>query len=253
MEGGRVRDAAWKAAAYAASTVALLGLWHLASLVLASPALPAPLETVRVLYAYLPELLPAFLISLYRVLVALAAASILAIPLGLALGRSPRLDALVSPALHILYPIPKVVLLPIFLVMLGLGDASKIALMAVTVFFQILVSVRDAAACVPRGSIMAARSLGAGRICTCFHVVVPAVLPELFTALRVGSVTAIAVLFLSEAIAGSTGLGYFIVDSWSMIDYPRMFAGMIGMALLGAGIYEALAGVERALTPWRRV
>lgn len=160
MEGGRVRDAAWKVAAYAASTVALLGLWHLASLVLSSPALPAPLETVRVLYAYLPELLPAFLISLYRVLAALAAASILAIPLGLALGRSPRLDALVSPALHILYPIPKVVLLPIFLVMLGLGDASKIALMAVTVFFQILVSVRDAAACVPRGSILAARSLG---------------------------------------------------------------------------------------------
>ena len=81
---------------------------------------------------------------------------------------------------------------------------------------------------------------------------VPAVPPELFTALRVGSGTAIAVFFLSEAIAGSTGLGYFIVDSWSLIDYPCMFAGMIGMAALGVGIYEVLAGAERALTPWRR-
>ena len=61
-----------------------------------------------------------------------------------------------------------------------------------------------------------------------------------------------AILFLAESIAGSTGLGYFIVDAWSMVDYPRMFAGMIGMAVLGVGIYEVLALVERLLTPWRR-
>lgn len=240
------------AGAYLVSIAVLLGLWHLAAVVISSPALPTPGATAAVFREYVPDLAPAFAVSLYRVLASLGIASVLAVPAGLALGRSPRLDAAVSPALHVLYPIPKVVLLPVFLVLLGLGDAAKIALMSVTVFFQVLVSVRDAAACVQRESILAARSLGAGRVVTCLHVVVPAVLPELFTALRVGSGTAVAILFLAESIAGSTGLGYFIVDAWSMVDYPRMFAGMIGMAVLGVGIYEVLALVERLLTPWRR-
>ena len=83
-------------------------------------------------------------------------------------------------------------------------------------------------------------------------MVVPEVLPELFTALRTGMGTCVAILFLSEAIAGSTGLGYFIVDSWAMIDYPRMFAGIIGMAILGVGLYELLVFLEYVLSPWRR-
>ena len=165
------------AGAYLVSIAVLLGLWHLAAVVISSPALPTPGATVAVFREYVPDLAPAFAVSLYRVLASLGIASVLAVLAGLALGRSPRLDAAVSPALHVLYPIPKVVLLPVFLVLLGLGDAAKIALMSVTVFFQVLVSVRDAAACVPRESILAARSLGAGRVVTCLHVVVPAVLP----------------------------------------------------------------------------
>lgn len=242
-----------RAASYALSVAALLALWHLAARAIESPALPTPGETFVVLGRYLPELAPAFLVSLRRVLVSTGIAAVLALPLGLALGRSPRADALLSPALNILYPIPKAVLLPVFLVLLGLGDASKIALMATTVFFQVLVGVRDAARNVPRDALLAARSLGASRMCTCLHVVVPAVMPQLFTALRVGTGTAVALLFLAEAIAGSSGLGYFIVDSWALVNYPRMFAGMVGMAVLGVGVYEALACIERALTPWRRV
>ncbi|MDY4040524.1 MAG: ABC transporter permease subunit [Collinsella sp.] len=164
----------------------------------------------------------------------------------------PRPYAIAAPVLHILYPIPKVVLLPILLVLLGLGDAAKVALMAITVFFQVLVGVRDAAANVPAEAVDAAASLGADRWITMRHLIVPAVLPELFTALRQGMGTCVAILFLSEAIAGSTGLGYFIVDAWGMLDYPRMFAGIVGMGVLGAGLYELMVGVEWALTPWRR-
>lgn len=240
-----------RAGSYLLATVAVLALWHAASLAIGSPALPTPVQTVPVLARYLPDLLPAFGVSLYRVVAAMLIASALAVPAGIALGRSPRADALLSPVLYILYPIPKVVLLPVLLVLLGLGDAAKIALMAITVFFQVLVSVRDATVNVPRASLDAAASLGAPSWVVCLHVVVPAVLPELFTALRVGTGTSVAILFLAEAIAGSTGLGYFIVDAWGMIDYPRMFAGIIGMAVLGVGLYELLVVVERVLTPWR--
>ena len=78
-------------------------------------------------------------------------------------------------------------------------------------------------------------------------------MPDIFTALRIGTGTAIAVLFLAESFAGSNGLGYYIVDAWGRIDYPAMFAGIIAMALLGVVLYEALDALEGWVTRWRRV
>ena len=248
----RGRWAVRKLISYAVAVALVLAGWHLTALMVASPALPTPVQTVPVLLAHLPEILPAFRVSLCRVLAATAIASVLAIPLGIIVGRTPALDAAVAPSLYILYPIPKIVLLPVLLVLLGLGDASKVALMSLTIFFQVLVGVRDAARLVPEGAVLSARSLGATRAGVLAHVVVPAVLPQIFTSLRVGAGTAVAVLFLAEAIAGSTGLGYFIVNAWSMIDYPAMFAGIVAMAVLGVCVYEAFNLAERLLTPWRR-
>lgn len=232
--------------------VILLG-WHLTALLLNSPALPTPLQTLPMLQKFASQLAPDFLISFYRVLVAMAIGTVTAMPLGLAVGRSPRLDALLAPILYILYPIPKIVLLPVLLVLLGLADAPKIVLIAITIFFQVLITVRDAAKAVPLGAVLSVRSLGASRLDVFFHVVIPASLPELFTALRISSGTAVAILFFAEAIAGQTGLGYFIVDSWAMINYPRMFSGIILMALLGVVLYEAFDFAERRLTRWRRI
>ena len=155
--------------------------------------------------------------------------------------------------LYFLYPLPKVVLLPVLIVLMGLADAPKIALIALTIFFQVLVTVRDAAKAVPEDSIESVRSLGAGRLDVYRHVVVPATLPELFTALRISSGTAVAILFFAESLAGSTGLGYFIVNSWALLDYPRMFAGIIAMAVLGVILYELFDVAERRLTRWRRL
>jgi NitT/TauT family transport system permease protein len=233
-----------------AIAIILLG-WHLTALAIASPALPTPLATLPMLARYAGQLWPSFLVSLYRVVIAMALGTVLAVPLGLAIGRSPRLDAVFAPLLYILYPIPKIVLLPVLLVLLGLADAPKIVLIALTIFFQVLVTVRDAARAVPEAAILSVRSLGASRLDIYNHVVVPATLPELFTALRISSGTAVAILFFAESIAGSTGLGYFIMDSWSMVNYPRMFAGIIAMAALGVILYELFDFIERRLTRWR--
>jgi NitT/TauT family transport system permease protein len=130
---------------------------------------------------------------------------------------------------------------------------SKIALIALIVFFQILVTARDAAKSVPEQSVLSVRSLGATRFDVYRHVVVPAAMPDIFTALRIGTGTAIAVLFLAESIAGSSGIGYYIVDAWGRIDYPAMFAGIIGMALLGVVLYEVLDALDAWVTRWRRV
>lgn len=240
-----------KALGYVGATLVLLLGWHALALALDSPALPSPAEALPAFIGLLPDLWPHTLISLYRVLAALAAGTMLAVPLGLAIGRSRVADALFAPLIFMTYPVPKVVFLPILLIFFGLGNASKIVLLGLIVFFQVLVSARDAARSVPENAILSVRSLGARRLAIARHVVFPAALPEIFTALRVSIGTAIGVLFLSESIAGNDGLGWFIVDAWGLINYPRMFAGILAMAILGVVLYEAADAAERWATRWK--
>jgi ABC-type nitrate/sulfonate/bicarbonate transport system permease component len=238
---------------YLGAVAFLLAAWELLALAVNSPALPPPTLAIPVFVDQIPELWQEMVVSGYRVLAAMFIGTVLAVPLGLVIGRSPRLDALASPVIYLTYPIPKVVFLPVLLVLLGLGDLSKVTLIAIIVFYQILVTARDAAKAVPEASVLSVRSLGASSGQIFRHVVFPASLPEVFTALRIGTGTAIAVLFLAEAIAGTNGLGWYIVDAWGRIDYPAMFAGIIAMGLLGVALYEALDAVERWTTRWRRV
>ena len=228
-------------AGYAFAIVLILAGWQFTAMAVHNPVLPGPFDAFPMVAQYFDELWPAFLVSLYRVVVAMLIGTVLAIPLGLA------------PILYFLYPLPKVVLLPVLIVLLGLADAPKIVLIAITVFFQVLVTVRDASKSVPEQSILSMRSLGASRLDIYRHAIVPATLPELFTALRISSGTAVAILFFAEGIAGSTGLGYFIVNAWALLAYPKMFAGIIAMALLGVILYELFDVAERRLTRWRRV
>jgi NitT/TauT family transport system permease protein len=240
-----------RAFGYLAATVVLLGLWWLAACALHTPALPTPPVALSSFVTELPVLIPAAGISLMRILVAMGLGMALALPLGLWIGRSPRVDSFAAPLLYLLYPIPKVVFLPVLLVLLGLGNAPKIVLIALVIFFQTLVTARDGARNIAPQYLMSLRSLGAGPLQIARYVVVPATLPEVFTALRINVGTAIAILFLAESIAGTSGLGYFIVEAWGMLNYAAMFAGIIAMAVLGVALYEGLSLLERMLVRWK--
>lgn len=243
-----------RALGYGAATLVLLLGWQVLSVVVDSPALPVPLAAIAEFgRTFVPDLLPHLATSAWRALAALLLGTVLAVPLGLFIGRSPRVDSVAAPLIFLTYPVPKVVFLPVLLVLFGLGDLSKITLITLIVFFQILVTARDAARAIPAASVLSVRSLGAGRMQVFRHVVLPAALPEVFTALRIGTGTAVAVLFLAESIAGSRGLGYYIVDSWGRIDYNAMFAGILAMALLGVVLYEALDWLESRVCRWTRV
>ena len=125
------------------------------------------------------------------------------------------------------------------------------ALIAIAVFFQMMVTMRDAAHAIPEGAVESMRTLGADRFRVFAHLLVPATLPALFTALRITTGTAVAILFIAESMAGSTGLGYFIMHSWSLLEYTRMFAGIIAMAFMGVVIYEAFDIAERRFSTWK--
>lgn len=232
----------------------LLLLWYLLSVLLGLPFLPSPAKVAaETIEQTLTGKLPVhFLVSSYRVLSAVGLSLLLAMPLGILAGRSKRASAIISPVATILYPIPKVALLPIILLFFGLGDLSKVILMTLVITFQLFFVIRDAAAGIDSKYVDSARSLGATRKDILSHVTLPAVLPSMFTSLRISSGTAAAILFLSETFASTTGLGWYIMDAWSRLDYLQMYAGITALSILGLLLFSLFALGERVLCPWVR-
>jgi ABC-type nitrate/sulfonate/bicarbonate transport system permease component len=247
-----VSAAARRILGYLGAMLAMLAMWALLAMALSNPALPGPAAVIADFFAiWSAELWPNVLVSGGRVLAALLI-SLVAAPIGLVVGRSPRADAVVAPFVYLTYPVPKIVFLPVLFVLLGIGDISTVTLIALILFFQILVTARDAAKSIPEDSVLSVRSLGGTRTDVYRHVVVPAALPDIFTALRISTGTAIAVLFFAENVAGTSGLGWFISDAWGRLDYPAMYAGIIAMGLLGVVFYEVLELIESRAARWRR-
>jgi NitT/TauT family transport system permease protein len=237
----------------ALASLALLLLWQMAALLVNQPILPSP---IRVIQAFFDELLHGsllehFLASLWRVVASTALSILLAAPAGLVLGQSKRLDSIFSPAIYLVYPIPKVVFVPLLLLFFGFGDLSKILVIFLILFFQILVLVRDQAAALRPELILSVRSLGAGRRALFRFVYLPASLPAILTALRQSVGTAVAVLYVAELFATQRGLGYYIYFQGStLFNYPAMYAGIVAMSLLGLGLYFLVDWLEKRLCRW---
>lgn len=234
---------------------ALLGLlvvWQLLAWVVDQPVLPGPIAVAAVLPKELGRGLGLhFLVSTYRVLAGVVLATLTAAPLGLVAGQSKRLDNILSPAVYLTYPVPKIVFLPLAMLFLGIGDLPKIFLIWLILFFQVLVVVRDASQGVRPETVYSVRSLGAGRLHLLRFVYLPACLPAILTALRVSTGTAIAVLFFAETFATQQGLGYYIiVETWGRLAYPEMYAGVIAMSVLGMSLYLVLDRLEKRLCAW---
>lgn len=233
--------------------IALLLLWHLAALLVNRPILPSPVRVAQVFVAELRTgLFDHFIASLWRVVASTALAIALAAPAGLILGQSKRVNDFFSPVIYLLYPVPKVVLVPIVLLFLGIGDLPKIAIIFLILFFQILVLVRDQAASLRAELLQSVRSLGAGRRALFRFVYLPASVPAILTALRQSVGTAVAVLYVAELFATQRGLGYYIyINGSTLFNYPAMYAGVVAMSLLGLGLYFTVDWLERRLCRWQ--
>ncbi|MDR1309828.1 MAG: ABC transporter permease subunit [Deltaproteobacteria bacterium] len=235
--------------------------WQISALLMGPRLLPGPLAVALDFFSCLGDraFLRDFSASALRAGAGIALALAIPFPLGLAMGASRRLDALLSPIVFLTYPIPKVLLLPILLVLLGMGEAPKILLVAVTVGYQVLVVTRDSVLSLdprfldsfqslwPRGR--EAHSKSFRRLMLVWHVLGPAALPSAATSVRLASGTAVAVLFMAESFATQRGLGYVIIDAWGLMDLPRMFSGILAMGLLGAFFYSLANLAERRLVP----
>jgi NitT/TauT family transport system permease protein len=232
----------------------LVIVWQIAALAINRPILPTPIIVAGAFWRELTtgDLGSHFLSSLWRVLASTFLAIVIAAPLGMILGQSQRINSLLSPAIYLANPIPKVVLVPIVLLFFGIGDLPKIVIIFLILFFQILVLVRDQAAAIRPELIQSVRSLGAGRRALFRFVYLPASVPAILTALRLSVGTAVAVLYVAELFATQRGLGYFIYYSGStLFDYAAMYAGIVALSLMGLCLYFTVDWLERRIAPWQ--
>ena len=237
------------------AALALIVIWQILAMIVQLPILPAPLTVFMVFFKEMQNgLLTHFVVSLWRVTAGMLLSVLIAAPAGLAIGGSVRLNRLFSPIIYLLYPIPKVVFVPVVILFLGIGDTAKIIIMFLILFFQIVVLVRDQANGIAPQLIQSLQSLGAGRRALFRFIYFPASLPAILTALRQSIGTAVAVLYITELSATRYGLGYYIYYKGStLLDYPAMYAGVIAMSLLGLGMYFTVDWLERKWCKWKFV
>jgi len=191
-------------------------------------------------------------VSLARMIVSIALACVLAIPVGLAMGMSRRFERIVDPTFEMLRPISGIAWIPLALFIFGIGNALPVFIMTYAAFFPILLGTVAAVRGVDTRLIDVARTMGVPRRTILTRVIVPAALPGLLVALRLGVALSWTAVVAAELIGAPSGLGYAIEWYRELLLTPQVmsFIGMIGVIgyLCDAGV----RGLSRRLTPWAR-
>lgn len=198
------------------------------------------------------KLWPDIWATLKRVVPGFLLGSLAGYAVGLLTGSMPLVRAALEPMLDALYVVPKLALLPIFLLIFGLGETPQIVLVAVTVFFLIWIQTMAAVLAVPDGYREAATVFGANRWQMYRHILVPASLPPVVVGLRLASGMAVLVIVASEGLASpnNDGLGYLIFNAKNIFDNRAMYVGIIVVAIVGVVFSELVRFIGRLLTPW---
>lgn len=172
-------------------------------------------------------------ISLRRVFEGWLLGSAIAIPLGVLAGTVPGIRAALDPYIHFFRAVPALALVSLFLLWFGIGEASKVYLIAWAVIFTVIVTTAEAASGVPRDKIDAARCFGASRNQTLWQVIVPATVPGIFTGMRLGLSTAYLVVVASEALAANSGIGWLVWNARTYFRTDQIFLGVFCFGILG--------------------
>jgi ABC-type nitrate/sulfonate/bicarbonate transport system permease component len=221
--------------------IALLAFWQLADAVWGLPDyLLSPAQIAREFVAALgtQELYVHAGTSLMRALPGFFIGSGLGIAFGLAAGVSRRFDETVSPPVFLTYPVPKIVMLPLFMLWFGIGDLSKILIIALACFYPTFVNAYYGAKSTRTILVWSALNMGAGRWRVFRRIVVPSALPQIFAGLRVSLALSFIVMFATEMINSRSGLGHLIQAAESSLRFDLMYVSLLTIAILGyAGDY----------------
>ena len=216
---------------------------------------PPPTETLQRMAELLAsgELMSATAITLRRMAVGFVLATVPAIILGLTMGVSRTARLVFSPLISALYPVPKIALVPMVVILFGLGETSKYVIVAISVFFLVAINTMAGVMNIEERYFDIARNNGARGWALMWTVAIPASMPNMLTGINLGLGFALTVIVGTELLLPQGGIGALIWTSYYRYDLPTIFAGLIVVALLGWGFTVIMAEVERQLLPWRSV
>jgi len=197
------------------------------------------------------ELLPHVAASLVRSLPGFALGTAAGIALGLGAGAARALDQLLSPVVFLTYPVPKIVFLPIFMLWFGIGDLSKVLIIALACFYPSFVNAYYGARATPTILVWSALNMGAGRGQIFRKIVVPAALPLIFAGIRVSLALSFILLFSTEMINARSGLGFLIRQSENSLRFDLMYVAILAIAILGYASDQLLRLVRRRVLAWQ--
>jgi ABC-type nitrate/sulfonate/bicarbonate transport system permease component len=225
-------------------------VWQVVHLLLNSHTIPSPMDTLIYAYKIPKKLLLHSLSSIGRVGISILVSLILGIPIGIYLGVNKNANRFFSPLLYFIYPIPKVAFLPVFMLLYGLGNKSKIILIIWIIIFQIILSVRDGVLQVLPLYYKVMNGFGATKLENFRYLLLPAILPHIFSGLRASIGISLATLFFAENYATNYGIGYFILSAWTKMNYVEMFSGILTIGIIGVILFWIIDCLEIYFTPW---
>ena len=237
------------------SIIGVLLVWELICRAgfVSSLFLPAPSQIISSLFVMIGdgEIGMSLAASMYRILVGFAAGSLIGLAVGLVTGTSALADKIGNPIVNALYPIPKIALLPLFILWLGIGELSKVTIIAMGVFFPVAMNTYSGVKNVDTLLIKVAVSFNASWWKTMKSVVLPNALPMIFAGLRLAAGTSLLLLVAAEMIAAQVGIGALILHYGDLMITDRLMAGVIVLSLLGLIFNLLLQWIERKAVPWK--
>jgi len=233
--------------------LALLMLWQLVAALAGLEFLLGPFEVAQHFVVALGsrELYDNIGASLARALPGFAIGSALGIALGLAAGVARNLDRALSPVIFLTYPVPKIVMLPLFMIWFGIGDLSKVLIIALACFYPVFINAYYGARATQKVLVWSAMNMGAGRWRLFRRVVVPSALPQIFAGLRVSLALSFIVMFAAEMINARSGLGQMIRVAENSLRFDLMYVSLVAIAILGYGADWLLSAARRHALAWQ--
>ena len=189
--------------------------------------------------------------SLFRVCAGFLLGVLTAVPLGLAIGYSTKVQAVLDPLIEFYRPLPPLAYYTLLIIWLGIENASKIALLYLAAFPPLSVSAMAGVRGVSQERIQAAQSLGAGRGQVFCHVIFPSCLPDIFTGMRVSIAFTYTTLVAAEMVAATSGVGWMVLDASKFLRSDVIFVGNIVMGVTGITLDRLIRLAERRVVPWK--
>ena len=237
------------------SPIILLALWELAARThrIDTRFFPPPTDIFAAAGGMIQsgELWSNASVSLVRIGIGFAIGAIPAVVVGLAMGLLSPVRAIIQPLVDATFSIPLIAILPLFIMIFGIGEQSKYAIIAVAVTYLVLINTVLGVRNIERVYLDVGSNYGASRLMMFTDIALPGALPLILGGLKLGMGVALLVIVSAEFVGAKSGIGYLIWSSWQVFQVEKMYVGLMASALFGFGSALVLGYLERKLVPWK--